>query len=42
MSVLRFRWAELREPWPSLPWETLERQFKFMFQLTFELTRPHT
>jgi len=21
------------EPWPTLPWEKLESQFKFMFQL---------
>jgi len=27
------RWAEIMEPWPSLPWEKLECQFKFMFQL---------
>jgi len=27
------RWFDLSEPWPSLPWETLKRQFKFMFQL---------
>ncbi|KEH41934.1 hypothetical protein MTR_1g057760 [Medicago truncatula] len=27
------RWAEQPEPWPSLPWEKLECQFKFMFQL---------
>jgi len=27
------RWADLRKPWPSLPWEILESQFKFMFRL---------
>jgi len=27
------RWVGLMEPWPSLPWEKLESQFNFMFQL---------
>jgi len=25
------RWEDLREPWPSLSWKTLESQFKFIF-----------
>ena len=40
MSVLRFRWADLREPCPSLPWETLESQFKFMLQLPLNYQDP--
>jgi len=34
------RWANLREPLPSLPWETLESQYKVYVYITFELTRP--
>jgi len=36
------RWADQREPWPSLPWETLENQYKVYVSITFELARPRT
>jgi len=36
------RWADLREPWPSFPWETLESQHKVYVSITFELAKLHT
>ena len=30
------RWADLREPWPSLAWETLESQYNIYVPITFD------